>query len=44
MIAPTPFFGPIVVSACLLSDGTVELVSVIHDEGYWELIADDPLD
>lgn len=42
MVAPTPFFGPLVISACLLADGVVELVSVIEDEGYWDLVADDP--
>lgn len=42
MVAPTPFFGPVVISACLLADGVVELVSVIEDEGYWELVVDDP--
>ncbi|MDQ4068496.1 MAG: hypothetical protein M3203_03315 [Actinomycetota bacterium] len=43
-VPPTPAFGPIVIFACLLSDGTIELVSVIHDEGYWERIGDDPFD
>jgi hypothetical protein len=32
----------LVISACLLADGVVEIVSVIHDEGYWELFAGDP--
>jgi hypothetical protein len=31
-----------VISACLLQDGVVEVVSVIEDEEYWDLIADDP--
>jgi len=44
MIPPTVFFGPIVIYACLLSDETVELVSLIHDEGYWERIGEDPID
>ena len=42
IIPPTTFFAPLVISACLLSDGVVEIVSVIEDEGYWELIAGDP--
>ena len=42
LIAPTPFFRPLVISACLLHDGVVEVVSVIEDEEYWDLIADDP--
>ena len=42
MIPPTPTFGPVVISACLLTDGTVELASVIEDEGYWDLVGDDP--
>jgi hypothetical protein len=33
-----------VISACLLLDGTIELVSVIEDEGYWNLVAGDPTD
>ena len=44
MVPPTSFFGPIVISACLLADGVIELVSVIEDEGYWDLIAGDPRD
>ncbi len=44
MVPPTSFFGPLVISACLLADGVVEIVSVIEDEGYWDLIADDPRD
>jgi hypothetical protein len=44
LIPPTSFFGPIVISACLLLDGTIELVSVIEDEGYWNLVAGDPTD
>jgi len=42
MIAPTPLFGPLVISACLLTDGVVELVGVIEDDGYWDLIGNDP--
>lgn len=42
VVAPTAFFGPLVISACLMADGVVELVSVIEDEGYWDLVADDP--
>lgn len=42
MVPPTSIFGPLVISACLLSDGFVELVSVIEDEGYWDLVGDDP--
>ena len=41
-VAPTAFFGPLVISACLLRDDTVEIVSVIDDEGYWEMIENDP--
>lgn len=37
-------FGPVVISACLMADGVVELASVIEDEGYWDLVADDPSD
>jgi hypothetical protein len=44
VIPPTPVFGPLVISACLLVDGTVEIVSVIRDEGYWTTIDDDPAD
>lgn len=44
MVAPTSFFGPLVISACLVSDGWVELVSLIEDEGYWDLVGDDPPD
>lgn len=44
MIPPTPFFGPVVISACLMADGAVELASVFEDDGYWDLIADDPPD
>ena len=44
MIPPTRFFGPIVVYGCLLADGAVELVSLIHDEGYGKLIDEDPVD
>jgi hypothetical protein len=33
MIPPTPSFGPIVISACLMADGAVELASVIEDDG-----------
>ncbi len=43
-VPPTSLFGPLVISACLLADGVVEVVSVIEDEGYWELIAGDPSD
>jgi hypothetical protein len=42
MVPPTQFFGPLVISACLLRDGTVEIVSVIEDEGYWDQVGDDP--
>ena len=42
LIAPTPFFGPLVISACLLQDDTVEVVSVIEDDEYWDLISGDP--
>lgn len=42
MLPPTAFFGPLVISACLLTDGEIELVSVIEDEGYWDLIGGDP--
>src|ERR1700678_467343 len=42
LIAPTTFFGPLVISACLLRNDTIEMVSVIEDEDYWELIAGDP--
>ena len=43
-IPPTPVFGPMVITACLLVDGTVEILSVIHDDGYWDMIAGDPAD
>jgi hypothetical protein len=43
-IPPTALFGPMVVTACLLSDGTVELVSLIHDDEYWDRMRDDPFD
>ena len=42
VIQPTSFFGPIVIYACLLRDQSVELVSVIEDEDYWEVIGHDP--
>ncbi|MEO7837647.1 MAG: hypothetical protein ABIS21_08425 [Acidimicrobiales bacterium] len=41
-IPPTPVFGPLVIAACLLLDGTVEIVSVINDAGYWGMVGDDP--
>jgi len=44
MIPPTAFFGPLVISACLLSDAVIELVSVIEDEGYWDAVLGDPSD
>ena len=44
MIPPTPFFGPLVISACLMRDDTVEIVSVIEDDGYWDLVGNDPTD
>lgn len=44
LIPPTPFFGPLVIFACLMTDGVIELVSVIEDEDYWDLIGDDPTD
>ena len=43
-VPPTSFFGPLVISACLLADGVIEVVSVIEDPGYWDLIANDPSD
>ncbi len=43
-IPPTSVFGPLVISACLMQDGAVELVSVIDDEGYWDLVGNDPVD
>jgi hypothetical protein len=44
MVPATSFFGPLVISACLMVDGVIEIVSVIHDESYWDLIEDDPRD
>ncbi|MGI8808863.1 MAG: hypothetical protein ACR2KK_13685 [Acidimicrobiales bacterium] len=42
MIPPTPVFGPLVISACLLANGDMEVVSVIEHEDYWGLIDDSP--
>jgi hypothetical protein len=44
MIPPTPLFGPLVISACLMNDGVVEIVSVIEDEDYDNLVEGDPAD
>lgn len=44
IIPPTLSFGPLLISACLISDGAVELASVIEDEGYWDLVGNDPAD
>lgn len=42
VIPPTPVFGPLVISACLLADNTVQIVSVVHDDGYWSTLGEDP--
>lgn len=42
ILPPTLFFAPLVISACLLADGVVELVSLIEDGGYWDLVGGDP--
>ncbi len=44
VVPPTPVFGPLVISAVLLNDGVVEIVSVIEDEGYWDFVDADPSD
>ena len=41
LIAPTIFLAPLVISAYLLRDDTIEPVSVIEDEDASELIAGD---
>jgi hypothetical protein len=33
-----------VISACLLTDGDVQIVSVIEDEDYWDMVENDPAD
>lgn len=42
-MTPTAFFGPLVISAVLLRDDSVELVSVVADHDYWDLLGDDPI-
>lgn len=42
MLPPTVFFGPLVIHALLVED-EILIVSVIEDEGYWELIDTDPV-
>ncbi len=32
------------ISACLLTDGDVQIVSVIEDEDYWDMVENDPAD
>jgi len=44
VVPPTTVFGPLVISAILTTDGVVEIVSVIEDEGYWSLLEGDPAD
>lgn len=41
IVAPTPIFGPLVVNAGLLKDGTVELMNVVDHPEYWEMTAGD---
>ncbi len=43
LVTPTAFFGPLVISAVLLRDDSVELVSVVADDDYWDLLGDDPI-
>lgn len=42
MTIAVPVFPPMVFYAALGTDGAVELLDVIIDEEYWDLIADDP--
>jgi hypothetical protein len=44
MVPPTTVFGPLVIYAILTNDGIVEIVSVMEDEGYWNLVEGDPAD
>lgn len=44
VVPPTTVFGPLVIFGILTTDGIVEIVSVVEDEGYWEVIGDDPTD
>lgn len=44
VVPPTTVFGPLVIFSILTTDGTVEIVSVVEDEGYWNLIGEDPTD
>jgi hypothetical protein len=37
-----PFFPPLVMYACLGTDGAVELLDVVVDDNYFDLIGDDP--
>lgn len=44
MTAPVPLFGPLVFYAILGTDDVVELVSLLDDPDYGDLIGDDPGD
>jgi hypothetical protein len=39
-----PFFPALVIYACLGTDDAVELLDVVVDEDYFDLIGDDPAD
>jgi hypothetical protein len=42
MTIAVPAFPPMVFYAALGTDGAVELLDVIIDEDYWDLVGDDP--
>jgi hypothetical protein len=44
VVPPTAVFGPLVISAILTTDGVVEIVGVIEDDGYWDLVEGDQAD
>ena len=44
MVIITPAFGPLLLTACLVADGAVELLSVSEHDDYFDMIADDPID
>lgn len=44
MTAAVPRFAPMVFFAALGTDGAVEILDVTHDEDYWDLLDDDPID
>jgi hypothetical protein len=39
---PVPLFPPMAFFAVLLTDGSVEIIDVIIDDEYWDLVGRDP--